>query len=158
MPSSQEDPCCPSWGTLRLDVRVVLSCRGLISLDKLSKDRTRHCVPLRPLSQFSSYSRFPRRFYHHAMANTKETAGAPSSHARDDGITTLEATHLADAVGQVKCSPWTLNMFRLYGVMLCAYFCACLNGFDGSVMGRVTFIVIFSRRGTPSLTLPTAAV
>lgn len=58
--------------------------------------------------------------------------------ASNDRITTLEATQLAEEVEQVKCSPWTASMFRLYGVMLCAYFCACLNGFDGSVMGSVS--------------------
>lgn len=34
-------------------------------------------------------------------------------------------------------SPWTLSMFRLYGVLSVAYLCGCLNGFDGSLMGAV---------------------
>lgn len=50
-------------------------------------------------------------------------------------ITTTEATQLADETDNVKYSPWTLHMFRLYGALLCAYFCACLDGFDRSVMG-----------------------
>lgn len=71
------------------------------------------------------------------MGNVKETIAPPPSPSCNDRITTLEATQLVEAVGQIKCSPWTASMFRLYGVMLCAYFCACLNGFDGSVMGFV---------------------
>ncbi|KAI8721863.1 hypothetical protein NCS52_00328900 [Fusarium sp. LHS14.1] len=64
-----------------------------------------------------------------------EKIEAPVHSDRNHGFTAADATHLADQVQQLKPSPWTRSMFRLYGVMLCAYFCACLNGFDGSVMG-----------------------
>jgi hypothetical protein len=48
---------------------------------------------------------------------------------------TSEAIQLAEAVTTTKYSPWTASMFRLYGCLLIAYLCGCLNGYDGSLMG-----------------------
>lgn len=45
------------------------------------------------------------------------------------------AAELANQVGDIECSPWTKSMFRLYGCLLVSYFCGCLNGYDGSLMG-----------------------
>ena len=42
---------------------------------------------------------------------------------------------LADRAAEVRCSPWTKSMFKLYGCLLVTYFCGCLNGYDGSLMG-----------------------
>ncbi|KAL3496074.1 putative MFS monosaccharide transporter [Aspergillus germanicus] len=42
---------------------------------------------------------------------------------------------IADVVQEGKYSPWTPSMFRLYGCLLVAFFCATINGYDGSVMG-----------------------
>jgi hypothetical protein len=39
-----------------------------------------------------------------------------------------------DAVN-VKQSPWKAGMLRLYGCLAIAFFCGCLNGYDGSLMG-----------------------
>ncbi|POS69465.1 lactose permease [Diaporthe helianthi] len=36
---------------------------------------------------------------------------------------------------ETKYDPWTKSMFRLYGCLVVAYFCGCLNGYDGSLMG-----------------------
>lgn len=59
--------------------------------------------------------------------------------ARDDQVNRyVEATDAAQLAGQpaeVKYDPWTKSMFRLYGCLLVAYFCACLSGYDGSLMG-----------------------
>ncbi|KAF2466657.1 general substrate transporter [Lindgomyces ingoldianus] len=63
----------------------------------------------------------------------------------EHGITVDEATHLADQTSSVKYSPWTPHMFRLYGVLLCAYFCACLNGYDGSVMGGLNAMTSYQK-------------
>jgi hypothetical protein len=48
---------------------------------------------------------------------------------------TSDAIQLAEAVESTKCSPWTPSMFRLYGCLVIAYLCGCLNGYDGSLMG-----------------------
>jgi hypothetical protein len=48
---------------------------------------------------------------------------------------TEEVLDIADVVQEGKYSPWTLSMFRLYGCLLVAFFCATINGYDGSVMG-----------------------
>ncbi|KAJ5832531.1 hypothetical protein N7474_000842 [Penicillium riverlandense] len=48
---------------------------------------------------------------------------------------TSEAIQLAEAVTTTQYSPWTASMFRLYGCLLVAYLCGCLNGYDGSLMG-----------------------
>lgn len=44
---------------------------------------------------------------------------------------------LAQNESSQKYSPWTPSMFRLYGVLLIAYLCGCLNGYDGSLMGGI---------------------
>jgi hypothetical protein len=46
-----------------------------------------------------------------------------------------ELLDVAERVAEICCSPWTKSMFRLYGCLLISYFCGCLNGFDGSLMG-----------------------
>ncbi|KAF7929972.1 uncharacterized protein EAE97_009569 [Botrytis byssoidea] len=46
-----------------------------------------------------------------------------------------EAVQLAHDVDETKPRPFTLGMFRLYGCLMVAYLCGCLNGFDGSLMG-----------------------
>lgn len=46
-----------------------------------------------------------------------------------------EAAELANGVGNMKSSLWTLSMIRLYGCLLIGYLCATVNGFDGAVMG-----------------------
>jgi hypothetical protein len=48
---------------------------------------------------------------------------------------TSDAIQLAEAVASTKYNPWTASMFRLYGCLMIAYLCGCLNGYDGSLMG-----------------------
>lgn len=48
---------------------------------------------------------------------------------------TDELVHVAEQAAEIRCSPWTKGMFRLYGCLLISYFCGCLNGYDGSLMG-----------------------
>jgi hypothetical protein len=48
---------------------------------------------------------------------------------------TEELLHVVEQAAEIRCSPWTKSMFRLYGCLLISYFCGCLNGFDGSLMG-----------------------
>lgn len=74
------------------------------------------------------------------MASTKGSTSVTDDAARapsEPHITVGEVTQIADENANIKYSPWTRHMLRLYGVLLCAYFCACLNGYDGSVMGYV---------------------
>ncbi|KAJ6118998.1 hypothetical protein N7471_013618 [Penicillium samsonianum] len=58
---------------------------------------------------------------------------------------TSEAIQLAEAVESMKCSPWTPNMFRLYGCLTVAYLCGCLNGYDGSLMGGVNAMTSYQQ-------------
>jgi len=48
---------------------------------------------------------------------------------------TANAAELAHNLSDIECKPWTKSMFRLYGCLAIAYFCGCLNGYDGSLMG-----------------------
>lgn len=48
---------------------------------------------------------------------------------------TDDLVQAAEQVAEARCSPWTKSMFRLYGCLLISYFCGCLNGYDGSLMG-----------------------
>ena len=45
--------------------------------------------------------------------------------------------NLAQHEAEQKYSPWTPSMWRLYGVLVVAYLCGCLNGYDGSLMGGI---------------------
>ncbi|KAF3386839.1 Lactose permease [Penicillium rolfsii] len=50
---------------------------------------------------------------------------------------TSDAIQLAEAVDSTNYNPWTPSMFRLYGCLMIAYLCGCLNGYDGSLMGAL---------------------
>lgn len=66
-----------------------------------------------------------------------ETAPATTTQARHDEKVedTGAAVQLAHDVETEAYSPWTPRMFRLYLVLVVAYLCGCLNGYDGSLMG-----------------------
>lgn len=68
------------------------------------------------------------------MESDKEANVAVSTH-REVVRDANDALQLAIDVEEVVCKPFTKNMFRLYGCMLVCYFCGCLNGYDGSLMG-----------------------
>lgn len=79
------------------------------------------------------------------MADTKteptevglhETVSGLDQNPKDQGAVD-EAVQLAHDVSDVVYKPYTLSMFRLYGCILIAYLCGCLNGFDGSLMGGI---------------------
>lgn len=70
------------------------------------------------------------------MTSNKKTAAAEGpvhNAAVPDAV--VEATELDDQLQDIKYSPWTRHMFRLYGCLLVGYFGATTNGYDGSVMG-----------------------
>ncbi len=53
------------------------------------------------------------------------------------------AVQLAHDVEQSKYSPFTVSMWRLYGVLWVAYLCGCLNGYDGSLMGGLNAMTTY---------------
>jgi hypothetical protein len=67
--------------------------------------------------------------------NEKDLADV--SHINDIDAASSDAILLATAADTTAYSPWSLPMFRLYGVLSIAYLCGCLNGFDGSLMGAI---------------------
>jgi len=79
--------------------------------------------------------------HHHqsdiATMGETEKEFADASHVNDIDATSLDAIPLATAADTSTYSPWSLPMFRLYGVLSIAYLCGCLNGFDGSLMGAI---------------------
>jgi hypothetical protein len=62
---------------------------------------------------------------------------AEASHINDIDGSSSDAILLATEADTSTYSPWSLPMFRLYGVLSIAYLCGCLNGFDGSLMGAI---------------------
>ena len=64
--------------------------------------------------------------------NSQKPVSGYSHHELGD---TDELVHVAEQVSEIHCKPWTKSMFRLYGCLLISYFCGCLNGYDGSLMG-----------------------
>ncbi|KAK2796911.1 hypothetical protein FQN50_009370 [Emmonsiellopsis sp. PD_5] len=76
----------------------------------------------------------------------KATHTQHSENALDnDGVGLNDAVQLATDVATVKPSPWTLSMFRLYGCLVVAYLCGCLNGYDGSVMGGLNVMTTYQK-------------
>ena len=66
----------------------------------------------------------------------RETVSGADQNIKDLGGVD-EAVQLAYDVSDVPYKPYTLSMFRLYGCIMIAYLCGCLNGFDGSLMGGI---------------------
>ncbi|KAH8588133.1 lactose permease [Bisporella sp. PMI_857] len=73
---------------------------------------------------------------HISLSHAKDDAGfAHQESSSSDICPASNVAQLANDVGEAQYNPWTKNMFRLYGCLLIAYFCGCLNGYDGSLMG-----------------------
>ncbi|KAK2778029.1 hypothetical protein FQN52_002934 [Onygenales sp. PD_12] len=80
-------------------------------------------------------------------SNTEKTIHTEHSEKAldNDGVGLNDAVQLATDVAAVKPSPWTLGMFRLYGCLMVAYLCGCLNGYDGSVMGGLNVMTTYQK-------------
>ncbi|PGH14335.1 hypothetical protein AJ79_03157 [Helicocarpus griseus UAMH5409] len=84
------------------------------------------------------------------MSRPSDTERAQQGQAHEtsqdnDAAAIDDAVQLATSVASVKPNPWTLSMFRLYGCLTIAYLCGCLNGYDGSVMGRLNVMTSYQR-------------
>ncbi|KAI8671896.1 MFS domain-containing protein [Fusarium keratoplasticum] len=77
------------------------------------------------------------------MAKSASTEDLPNLKATEHVLHNEFAEHLADRAVEVECSPWTKSMFRLHGCLLITYFCGCLNGYDGSLMGGLNAMVSY---------------
>lgn len=55
------------------------------------------------------------------------------------------AVQLSHDVDNTVYSPWTPTMFRLYSILIVAYLCGCLNGYDGSLMGGLNGMTSYQR-------------
>lgn len=70
------------------------------------------------------------------MATTNEKNTGIGSVLHHDDVPDIDhAVHIAHETEEKKISPWTWAMLRLYLVLMVAYLCGCLNGYDGSLMG-----------------------
>jgi hypothetical protein len=71
------------------------------------------------------------------MAESEKEAGATAvqQHSHNEHHDTDEAIRLAHDVDTTYYSPWSPYMLRFYMILVCAYLCGCLNGYDGSLMG-----------------------
>lgn len=67
--------------------------------------------------------------------DTVHHAGTYHDEKTPDDKSTHDAQQLATDVETEAYSPWTGQMIRLYLVLIVAYLCGCLNGYDGSLMG-----------------------
>ncbi|KAM0269838.1 hypothetical protein ACHAQH_009640 [Verticillium albo-atrum] len=64
----------------------------------------------------------------------------------------IGAIDIAERAAEAECNPYTKSMFKLYGCLLITYFCGCLNGYDGSLMGGLNAMVSYKRYfGTSSV-------
>ncbi|KAK3935844.1 general substrate transporter [Diplogelasinospora grovesii] len=71
----------------------------------------------------------------HHEPQTEHITLAGLEQGPDVPVTVAEAVQIADTTENIRYSPWTKSMFRHYLCLLVAYFGACTNGYDGSVMG-----------------------
>ena len=68
------------------------------------------------------------------VQHTESAFSTPPSHTSETQ-NVRAAVQLAEDVSTTRYSPWTRSMWRLYGCLMIAYLCGCLNGYDGSLMG-----------------------
>lgn len=76
---------------------------------------------------------------------------------KDDSVSTTETVGgvpkeiivasmgLAEALEQVKPSPWTRRMFKLYFFLLIAFLNSCINGYDGSLMSGINAMEYYQK-------------
>ncbi|KAL1878131.1 hypothetical protein VTK73DRAFT_8011 [Phialemonium thermophilum] len=76
-----------------------------------------------------------------ASSNEKDVKVEHQNDIQDTAL----AVQLAHEVEEVKVSPWTWNMLRLYAVLLIPYLNGCLNGYDGSLMGGLNGMTSYQR-------------
>lgn len=77
-----------------------------------------------------------------------EVEKEPSAAAQHEGGQHQDADaliQLAHDVDNTKYSPWTPTLLRLYLVLIPAYLCGCLNGYDGSLMGGLNGMTAYQR-------------
>jgi hypothetical protein len=78
------------------------------------------------------------------VVHEKENAAAHAEFPED----LRQASHaiqLAEDASAAKYSPWTGPLMRLYGCLLIAYLCGCLNGYDGSLMGGLNAMTTYQK-------------
>lgn len=87
------------------------------------------------------------------MTEEKKT---PSPEARKEGLEEVEEVRVAHDALNMKYSPFTVSMFRLYLCLVVPYLCGCLNGYDGSLMGGLngmdSYLAFFNMYTTKSWT------
>jgi hypothetical protein len=79
------------------------------------------------------------------MAEPEKETRVSSEPAVDHGTDTSTAVQLAHDVDNNVYSPWTPAMFRLYMILIIAYLCGCLNGYDGSLMGGLNGMTSYQK-------------
>lgn len=75
------------------------------------------------------------------VTDEKSSKGKDHVEVHDDtledraNVGAFEAATIATGALEASYPLFSLGMIRLYGCLLIGYFCATMNGFDGSVMG-----------------------
>lgn len=79
------------------------------------------------------------------MADTEKETHVPGEHTVEHTQDTGAAVQLAHDVDNTVYSPWSLTMFRLYLILIIAYLCGALNGYDGSLMGGLNGMTSYQK-------------
>jgi hypothetical protein len=82
-----------------------------------------------------------------AAVFSTEKANSPEGGrvAGGDVIAAGVAMQLAEDAAKVEYSPWSRGLIRLYGCLLVAYMCGCLNGYDSSLMGGLNAMTAYQQ-------------
>jgi len=75
----------------------------------------------------------------------KATTQLHETATKSEEADVVNAVHLAEEAAGARYDPLTHGLLRLYGCLLIAYLCGCLNGYDGSLMGGLNAMTSYQQ-------------
>lgn len=61
-------------------------------------------------------------------------------------VVAVENVAFTDAVAKAHVNPWSKRMIQMYGLCLLATLNACINGYDGSLMGSINAMESYKKQ------------
>lgn len=81
------------------------------------------------------------------MSESEKTDDGPHPKSRGNGkIVAVENVAFTDAVAKSHVNPWSKRMIQMYGLCLLATLNACINGYDGSLMGSINAMESYKKQ------------
>ncbi|KAL0632722.1 hypothetical protein Q9L58_008390 [Maublancomyces gigas] len=81
------------------------------------------------------------------MSESEKTDDGPHLKSHGNGkIVAVENVAFTDAVAKAHVNPWSKRMIQMYGLCLLATLNACINGYDGSLMGSINAMESYKKK------------